>query len=84
MLMCSGLGQSLRITEDNHSCVLPWPVVRAGVRTEVRGGNKETHEGEEKMLIAAQNLQLEITTRNSHLWKSINYFLISVPILHCT
>lgn len=84
MLMCSGLGQSLRITEDNNSCVLPWPVVRAGVRMEVRGGNKETHGGEEKMLIAAQNLQLEITTRNSHLWKSINYFLISVPILHCT
>lgn len=75
MLMCSGLGQSLKITEDNNSCVSPCPVVRAGVGTEVWGGNKETREGEEKMLIAAQNLQPEITTRNSPLWKSINYLL---------
>lgn len=86
MLMRSGLGHSPRITEDNHSCVLPWPVVRAGVRTEVWGGNKETHEGEEKMLIAAQNLQPEITTRNSPLWKSINYFYYFSPYiaLHLT
>lgn len=48
MLIRSGLGQSLKITEDNPSCVSPWPVVRAGVRTEVWGGNKETHEREGK------------------------------------
>lgn len=82
MLMRSGLGQSLKITEDNHSCVSPWPVIKAEVGTEVWGGKKETHTGEEKMLIAAQNLQPEITTRNSPFWKSINYLLFQP--LYCT
>lgn len=59
------------------------PSLRAGVRTEVWEGNKENHEGGRKML---QNLQPEITARNSPLWKIINYFYYFSPYiaLHLT
>lgn len=43
--------------QDNHSCGLPWPTVRGwsgGQGSEE--GMRETHEGEEKMLTAAQKL----------------------------
>lgn len=74
-------GTEAKTYRDNSSCVLPWPVVQDCSGVGFVGEMRETHEGAGKMLIAAQKLQPEITTRTRPFCKGINYFVYFSPYI---